>query len=65
MILDSSVFIVIGTILPWTTWIDPEFLPLPRLLLLAALVLILRRLPATLALYKFIPQLKTPKEVST
>lgn len=52
-----------GTILPWDTWIDANFLPLPRLILLAVAILLLKRIPIVLLLYKLIPQVKTFKEV--
>ena len=53
----------IGTILPFATWIDPTFLPLPNLILLGVLVLLFRRLPVVLALYKITPLIRTQKEV--
>ncbi|KAF8576407.1 hypothetical protein K439DRAFT_1640513 [Ramaria rubella] len=62
LFFDSAVFLVLGTILPFDTWIDPTFLPLPNLVLLAILILIFRRLPAVLALYKMTPLIKTRKE---
>ncbi|KAF8523208.1 Cation/H+ exchanger [Gautieria morchelliformis] len=62
LFFDSAVFLVLGTILPFNTWIDPTFLPLPNLVLLGVLVLVFRRLPVVLALYKITPLIKTKKE---
>lgn len=59
---DTSVFLVIGTLLPWHTWTDPDFLPPLNLLVVGALILAFRRLPAVMALYKLTPQMKTWKE---
>ncbi|KDQ54692.1 hypothetical protein JAAARDRAFT_38366 [Jaapia argillacea MUCL 33604] len=62
LFFDCSVFIVLGTILPWDSWLEPDVLPFPRLILLAFAILLLRRLPITLLLTPIIPQIKTMKE---
>lgn len=45
------------------TWIDPKFLPLQNLILLAVLILTFRRLPAVMAMQKMIPVLQNTNEV--
>ncbi|KAJ6590368.1 Sodium/hydrogen exchanger family-domain-containing protein [Mycena sp. CBHHK59/15] len=59
---DSSVFLVIGALLPWGTWLDRNFLPPWSLVLLGVMIMLFRRLPAVLLTWRIIPQLKTWKE---
>ena len=62
-ILDASVFTTLGTILPWSVWFDPDSpIPVARLVGFGVLVILFRRLPAVLVLYKWIPQIRTLKE---
>jgi NhaP-type Na+/H+ or K+/H+ antiporter len=64
LFFDATVFLVIGALLPWRTWLAQDFLPPGRLALLGGLVLVFRRLPAVLALYRFTPQIKTLREAA-
>ncbi|KAI9488069.1 Cation/H+ exchanger [Zychaea mexicana] len=59
MLLNLGMFMYIGFIMPWTSWIE---LGLSRLLLLAVLVHLFRRLPAMLLAYKFIPSIRSFSE---
>ncbi|KAH8917776.1 hypothetical protein BT69DRAFT_1338817 [Atractiella rhizophila] len=61
---DTSVFLLLGSILPFSTWADPNFLPLGRLVLLGVLILILRRLPVVLFLQNHVPLIKARKEAT-
>jgi NhaP-type Na+/H+ or K+/H+ antiporter len=48
----------IGAVVPWDDFHQPDTsgITWPRLLLLGVLVLLFRRIPSTLALYKFMPK---------
>ena len=65
LLLNSAMFVYLGTIIPWyafepqsiTPWLTPG-----RLLLYLFLVLLFRRLPIVLALYKWVPDIRTLRE---
>ncbi|KAF2719653.1 Sodium/hydrogen exchanger [Polychaeton citri CBS 116435] len=65
LMFNSAMFVYFGTIIPWyafepheaTPWITPG-----RLILFLALVLLFRRIPIVLALYKWIPDIRTFRE---
>ncbi|KAK5164945.1 uncharacterized protein LTR77_009610 [Saxophila tyrrhenica] len=65
LLLNSAMFVYLGTILPWyafqpnelTPWITPG-----RLVAFLILVLCFRRLPIVLATYKWIPDIRTLRE---
>ncbi|KXJ85354.1 Cation/H+ exchanger [Microdochium bolleyi] len=69
-LLSVSIFMWLGAACPWdklfnTTPGDaPAIVPWPRLVLLAVLVLIFRRLPVILALHRLIPQVRSVKHAS-
>lgn len=63
MLLNLSIFVYLGATMPWSTFNDAAMqITLWRLFVLAILVLLLRRLPVVLALYKFIPAIRTWRE---
>lgn len=65
MILNSSLFVVFGALIPWSTFLPQEITPdlgYWELFLFLVLVLIFRRLPIVLGLKRFIPDLKTYRE---
>ncbi|KAL1934724.1 hypothetical protein VTP01DRAFT_6906 [Rhizomucor pusillus] len=63
MMLNLSIFIYIGIIMPWDSFTDASLnMSIWRLLLLAVLVHLFRRLPVVTALYKFIPAIRTWRE---
>ena len=63
LLFNCAAFIYIGAIIPFDSFNDPRiYITWWRLLVLAILVLLLRRLPAILALYKWIPDIKTFRE---
>ncbi|GAA5848387.1 hypothetical protein JCM8547_004499 [Rhodosporidiobolus lusitaniae] len=53
-LLDTAVFIYLGTIVPWSEYTS-DFLSPWRLVVLAICILLFRRMPFLLALHKFIP----------
>jgi NhaP-type Na+/H+ or K+/H+ antiporter len=64
LVFDSVVFLLIGALLPWRTWLDRDFLPPGRLALLGAAVMLLRRMPVVFATYRLAPQIKTVREAA-
>lgn len=62
-LLDVSVFLTLGTVLPWDAWIGPDpIFPLAKLVGFGVVVLVCRRLPVVLVLQRLIPLVKTGKE---
>lgn len=60
MDIQQSVFIYIGALIPWSSFTNSSLSLTPwRLILLAALILILKRLPWVVLLYRQIPALET------
>ncbi|KAI5359521.1 Putative cation/H+ exchanger, sodium/solute symporter superfamily [Septoria linicola] len=65
LLLNSSMFVYVGTILPFTSYNDTYLTPwitVPRLIGFLALVLLFRRIPIVLATYRFIPDIRTIRE---
>ncbi|PPJ61227.1 hypothetical protein CBER1_06709 [Cercospora berteroae] len=65
LLLNSSMFVYVGTILPFESYSNTYLTPwitVPRLLGFLALVLLFRRIPIVLATYKFIPDIRTFRE---
>lgn len=65
LLLNSAMFVYLGTILPWYAfspqWITPMITPL-RLVGFLVLVLLFRRIPIMLAMYRWVPDIKTFRE---
>ncbi|KAI8979644.1 Sodium/hydrogen exchanger family-domain-containing protein [Mycotypha africana] len=59
LLLNLSIFVYIGATMPWALFSQPAVW---RLIVLAILVLFLRRLPIVVALYKFIPAIHNWRE---
>jgi NhaP-type Na+/H+ or K+/H+ antiporter len=65
LLLNSTMFVYLGTIIPWyafhpqpiAEWITPW-----RVILFVMLVLLFRRIPIVLALYRWIPDIRTFRE---
>jgi NhaP-type Na+/H+ or K+/H+ antiporter len=56
VLLDSAIFIFIGTLIPWSAMGDAALQLQPwRLVVITILILLFRRIPAVMALYKLIP----------
>ena len=56
VLLNFGGFMYIGAVLPWDEWNQPDIgITYPRLIALGFLVLLLRRLPAILLMYKLMP----------
>jgi NhaP-type Na+/H+ or K+/H+ antiporter len=65
LMLNSSMFVFFGAIIPWHTFVPRPVTPncgIWQLLLFFVLVIIFRRIPIVLALKRFIPDLKTYRE---
>ncbi|GAA5896262.1 hypothetical protein JCM8208_001828 [Rhodotorula glutinis] len=60
-LLDTATFIYIGALIPWSEF-SSEYLVPWRLVLFAICILLFRRLPAMLLLYRYIPALEGLKE---
>jgi sodium/hydrogen antiporter len=59
LILNMAIFMWLGAVCPWTTFMDGSIIPAHRLLFLGILVLLLRRMPAIYLLRRFIPQISS------
>ncbi|KAK2757370.1 hypothetical protein FQN54_004885 [Arachnomyces sp. PD_36] len=57
MLLNLSVFMWLGAVCPWSLFIDNSIMPFSRLLVLGILILLFRRLPIILSMYKSIHQI--------
>ncbi|BCS21791.1 uncharacterized protein APUU_30016S [Aspergillus puulaauensis] len=57
-LLNFGGFMYIGAVIPWDDFHQPDTtgITYPRLILLGVIVLLFRRIPSTLALYKFMPK---------
>lgn len=63
MLFNTTAFIYIGAIIPFSSFNDHELhFEWWRLVILAICILLVRRLPAILALYRWIPDIKTFRE---
>ncbi|KAI8997832.1 Sodium/hydrogen exchanger family-domain-containing protein [Pilobolus umbonatus] len=63
MLPNISIFVYIGATMPWSHFNNPEIqLTLWRLVVLAVLVLLFRRMPIMMALYKWIPAIHNWQE---
>ncbi|RUS26583.1 Sodium/hydrogen exchanger family-domain-containing protein [Jimgerdemannia flammicorona] len=65
MLLNLSVFVYIGTIVPWHSFDDPLLGLTPwRLVVMALIILLVRRLPIVVILKPFIPAMQTYREAA-
>lgn len=63
LLLNLSFFVYFGAIVPWAEFSSPELgLDVWRLIVLAIVIIFLRRIPAVLALKPFIPDIKSWRE---
>jgi NhaP-type Na+/H+ or K+/H+ antiporter len=62
LILNMSMFIWLGAVCPWSAFTDSSIVPLPRLILLAILILALRRLPVILSLRPWVRHIHTTRD---
>ncbi|KAH7024808.1 Cation/H+ exchanger [Microdochium trichocladiopsis] len=58
-LLSVTVFMWLGAVCPWDLFFNATVMGWPRLLILAILVLLFRRVPVILALHTFIPQIRS------
>lgn len=57
MLLNVTIFMWYGAVCPWHSFLENDVIPIYRLIVLAILILLFRRLPFILAFYKKIPQI--------
>ncbi|KAJ7206252.1 Sodium/hydrogen exchanger family-domain-containing protein [Mycena pura] len=64
LLFNVAAFVYVGAWMPFSSFDDPEGTTLKvwRLVVIAILVLLLRRLPVIIALYRWIPDIKTLRE---
>jgi NhaP-type Na+/H+ or K+/H+ antiporter len=67
LLFNVAVFVYIGALMPFRAWVggtdeEPNTLSLWRLFVLAICVLLTKRLPAVIALWRWIPDIKTFRE---
>lgn len=62
MLLNIGIFIWYGAVAPWGEFLHNDVVPLYRLVPLAILVLIFRRLPWVYAIHKKIPQIERARQ---
>ncbi|KAI1397580.1 Sodium/hydrogen exchanger family-domain-containing protein [Hypoxylon fuscum] len=58
MLLNVTIFMWYGAVCPWQSFLTNSVIPIYRLIPLAILILLFRRLPFILALHKKVPQLE-------
>ena len=64
MILNLSVFFWFGAVCPWTSFAGNPVASLGRLVAVSVLILLLRRPPVMILLYRFIPQIDSLKHAA-
>ncbi|KAF6232278.1 hypothetical protein HO173_009383 [Letharia columbiana] len=65
LLLNSSMFVYFGAIIPWRSFTPTEFTPSitpGRLVGLLVLILLFRRIPIVLAMKRFVPDIRTYRE---
>ncbi|KAL6232014.1 hypothetical protein BDW75DRAFT_29158 [Aspergillus navahoensis] len=62
MLLNVTIFLWYGAYIPWNSFIQSRIIPLWRLLILGALVLLLRRLPWVFGMRRWIHQIKETRQ---
>ncbi|KAI9501350.1 Na+/H+ antiporter [Coemansia spiralis] len=61
-LLSISFFIYFGTIIPWSSYTSDNMLDPWRVVVIVTLIMVLRRLPTIMILYKIIPAIRTWQE---
>lgn len=60
LLFNIATFVYIGAIMPWHDFVNAEInIQIWRLIVLAILILLLKRIPIVVAMWKFIPDIKT------
>jgi NhaP-type Na+/H+ or K+/H+ antiporter len=63
LLLNLAIFVYLGAVIPWSSFSETALgLSYWRLIVVAILILLFRRLPIVMALLKVIPALKTRRE---
>ncbi|KAF3940669.1 hypothetical protein ABW19_dt0208949 [Dactylella cylindrospora] len=64
MLLNITIFLWFGAVAPWSEFGDTLEVPVARLIAMGLLILLLRRPPVVLLLYKYIPRMENLKEAA-
>lgn len=62
MLLNLSIFMWLGAVCPWASFVDNHVIPIYRLILLGILVLVFRRLPIVYAMHRHIPHIEEKQQ---
>ena len=62
MLLNVSIFMWLGAVCPWSSFVNNDVVSIARLIPLGILILLLRRLPWVLAVHRYIPQIDGLKQ---
>lgn len=62
MILNVTIFMWYGAVIPWHSFLDNGVIPIYRLIALGILVLLFRRLPFVFAIHRWIPQIEKTRQ---
>ena len=63
MLLNLAIFLWFGAACPWQSFYYSDLVPIWRLVILGILILLFRRIPVVLALYKGIHQVQTKQDI--
>ena len=62
MLLNLAIFLWIGAVCPWSTFLHNEIIPITRLIFLGILTLLFRRMPVVFAMHNQIKQIKEKQQ---
>lgn len=62
MLLNLSIFMWFGAVCPWQSFLYNDVIPIYRLVFLAVLILLFRRLPIVFAIHKYIHQIEQKRQ---
>ncbi|OCL10541.1 hypothetical protein AOQ84DRAFT_387439 [Glonium stellatum] len=62
MLLNLAVFIWLGAVCPWSSFVNNSIVPIHTLIILAVLVLLFKRLPVVYVMRSFIPQIEQKRQ---
>ena len=62
MLLNVSVFLWLGAVCPWASFLSNNIIPITRLIFLGILILLFRRLPVVFAMHWKIPQIEQKRQ---
>lgn len=62
MLLNIAVFVWFGSVCPWHSFLENEFIPIYRLIFIGVLILLFRRLPFVYLMYPRIPEIEAKRQ---